>query len=151
MRRTFPEKTYLVFTYLSRSILKMFTPNVSQDFRHLIEDLTENDKSFARKIDDAYESLSETAHLIKRLETELNLKIEKVSTLKQDYERYSQLSNIGKGESQALLNQLDKSLNKGKFTDYFWAFVINLVTGGFLFTLGLYWDSHIKPFLGIGA
>jgi len=122
----------------------MFTPNVAKDFTHLIEDLTENDKSFARKIDEAHQSLSETARLIERLETELKSKLDKVSKLKEDYAHYSQLADIEKNKSQALLNQLEKSLNKGTFTKNFWAFIINILAGSLIFTIGLY-NAMGKP------
>ena len=88
----------------------MFTPNVAKDFTHLIEDLTENDKSFARKIDEAHQSLSETARLIERLETELKSKLDKVSKLKEDYAHYSQLADIEKNKylfEQLLLNTIN--------------------------------------------
>lgn len=116
----------------------MFTPSVSKDFEHLLEDLTENEESFSRKIDNAYESLNSTAHLVERLESELNSKIENVTRLKEEYERYSELAEIEESKARALLSQLDISLNSGKASERVIAFIINLIAGAIIFVLGIW-------------
>lgn len=129
----------------------MFTPQVAKEFEYLLEDLTENEESFGRKIDRAYESLQDTSRLVERLETKLQTKIENVTKLKQEYERYSALAEIEEGKARALLSQLDISLNKGKGSERVIAFIINLIAGGIIFVLGIWVGPYITSWLGAAS
>ncbi|MGR5498584.1 hypothetical protein [Vibrio diabolicus] len=149
MEKTGKEKLILVNRYMYRTILKMFTPSVSQDFKYLLEDLTESEESFARKIDEAHSSLQNTAHLVERLEVELSTKLDRVSKLKVEHERYSQLAKLEEDKSRAILNQLDISLNKGKRSERVIAFFINLAAGVILFVLGIWLGPYVTEWLGI--
>ncbi|MDW5377259.1 hypothetical protein R6258_10060 [Halomonas sp. HP20-15] len=100
----------------------MFTPKVSRDFEHLIEDLTESEESFGRKIDNAYEALQSTSRLVERLEGELSRKIADVERLKGEYERFSQLAKVEEGKARAIGRQLESSFNRGKTKEREFAF-----------------------------
>jgi len=126
----------------------MLSPRVSKEFSYLLEDLTENEKSFSRKIDQAYDSLQDTSHLIDRLETEPDSKIKNITRLKEEYERYSKLSQIEEIKARALMSQLEISLNKGKNSERLIAFFINIAAGTILFLSGIWASPHIKEFLG---
>ncbi|MBB1519906.1 hypothetical protein [Aquipseudomonas guryensis] len=149
MNRTRQEKLNMITRYVYRSLVKMFTPYVSQDFKYLLEDLTENEQSFGRKIDQAYESLQETSRLVERLETELKSKMENVSRLKDEHQRYAALASIEQEKAKALLTQLDASINKSKVSERVIAFIINLVAGTILFIAGLVASPYLKKWLGI--
>jgi hypothetical protein len=151
MNRTTKDKLQLINRYLYRTLIKMFTPSVAKEFEYLLEDLTENEESFGRKIDQAYESLQSTSHLIERLETELNTKIANVTKLKEEYERYLELAEIEESKARALLTQLDVSLNKGKASERVIAFIINLVAGAIIFVLGIWLGPYITGLLGIAS
>ena len=151
MNRTNKEKRQLINRYLYRTLIKMFTPKVAKDFEYLLEDLTENEESFGRKIDQAYESLQDTSHLVKRLEIELNTKIGNVTKLKEEYERYSALAKIEEDKARALLSQLDVSLNKGKASERVIAFIVNLVAGAIIFVIGVWLGPYITKLLGIAC
>jgi hypothetical protein len=62
-------------------------PKGVEEFINLLQELTETEESFSRKIDQAYDSLQATSNLIERLETELTIKLQHLSKLKEDYER----------------------------------------------------------------
>jgi hypothetical protein len=149
MNRNKTEKLSLINKYLYRTIIKMFTPNVSKEFSYLLEDLTENEKSFSRKIDQAYESLQDTSNLLNRLESELKINMEQVTKLRGEYERYSNLAKIEEDKARALLNQLDVSLNKGKTSERVIAFGINILAGTILFIVGIWAGPYITEVLGI--
>lgn len=149
MKRSRSEKLELVNKYLYRTVVKMFTPNVAREFSYLLEDLTENEQSFSRKIDQAYDSLQDTSHLIERLETELDSKIKNITKLKEEYKRYSELAQIEEGKARALMSQLDISLNKGKVSERIIAFIINIVAGIILFVAGIWASPFVKEFIGI--
>jgi len=139
----------MVNRYLYRTLIKMFTPQVAKEFEYLLEDLTENEESFGRKIDRAYESLQDTSRLVDRLETKLKTKIENVTKLKEEYERYSVLAEIEESKARALLSQLDISLNKGKGSERVIAFIINLVAGTIIFAIGIWAGPYVTSWLGV--
>ena len=141
----------LINRYLYRTLIKMFTPSVSKDFEHLLEDLSENEESFGRKIDHAYTSLQSTSNLVERLESELNTKIENLTKLKEEYERYSALAQVEESKARALLSQLDASLNKGKVSERVIAFFINLLAGAILFVAGVALSPYVTKLLGISS
>ncbi len=127
----------------------MFTPKASQEFIYLLEDLTESEESFGRKINQAYSSLQETSHLIERLEGELTIKLERVNKLKEEYERYSALAEVEEAKAKALLSQLEVALNKGKGNERWVAFLINLLAGLIVFVIGVAASPWVKGVLGI--
>ena len=127
----------------------MFTPKASQEFIYLLEDLTESEESFGRKINQAYTSLQETSHLIERLEGELTTKLERVNKLKEEYERYSALIEVEEEKAKALMNQLEVTLNKGKGSERLFAFIINLFAGLIVFIIGVAASPWVKGILGL--
>jgi hypothetical protein len=151
MNRTRQEKLNMITRYTYRSLVKMFTPHVSQDFKYLLEDLTENEETFGRKIDQAYESLQETSHLVERLENELKTKMANVSRLKDEHQRYAALASIEQEKAKALLSQLDASLNKGKTSERVISFLINLAAGTILFVAGLAASPYVTKWLSIAV
>ncbi len=142
-------KLDLINKYLYRFFIKTFMPSFLVDFSHLLEDLTENEKSFARKIDQAYQSLQDTSNLIQRLETELDWKLKQVHKLKEEHERYSSLAKVEEDKARALLKQLDISLNKGKVSERFIAFAINILAGLIMFVIGILAGPYVISFFGV--
>jgi predicted RNase H-like nuclease (RuvC/YqgF family) len=149
MDSTMKTKFGLVSKYMSRTIIKMFTPQVAKEFEYLLEDLTENEESFGRKIDQAYNSLQDTSRLVERLESKLKMKIESVEKLKVELERYSQLAELEKPKVAALISQLDLTVNKGKTKERVYNFLISIVAGLCLFVFGVWASPFVKPWFGI--
>jgi hypothetical protein len=147
MNRSKKEKLQLINRYLYRTLIKMFTPSLSKDFEYLLEDLTENEESLGRKIDQAYASLQSTSSLVERLESELNTKIANLTRLKEEYEKYSVLAQIENSKAKALLSQLDSSLNKGKVSERVIAFFINILAGSILFVAGVWLSPYVTKLL----
>ncbi|MEW6992633.1 hypothetical protein AADZ91_18390 [Colwelliaceae bacterium 6441] len=149
MESTMKAKFGLISKYMSRTIIKMFTPQVAKEFEYLLEDLTENEESFGRKIDQAYNSLQDTSRLVERLESKLKVKIESVEKLKVELERYSQLAELEKPKVSALISQLDLSVNKGKTKERIYSFLISIVAGLCLFVFGVWASPFVKPWFGL--
>ena len=149
MESTMKAKFGLISKYMSRTIIKMFTPQVAKEFEYLLEDLTENEESFGRKIDQAYNSLQDTSRLVERLESKLKVKIESVEKLKVELERYSQLAELEKPKVAALISQLDLSVNKGKTKERFYNFLISIFAGLCLFIFGVWASPFVKTWFGL--
>jgi hypothetical protein len=148
MKKKTSEKLELISKYLLKTWVKMFTPGASKEFLYLLEDLRENEESFARKIDQAHQSLQTTSDLVGRLEIELKTKVERLTVLKEDHKRYSKLAQIEEDKSRAVIEQLEKSINKGKVPERFVSFIINLVAGVILFVLGFVANPYLTTWLG---
>lgn len=149
MDYTIKEKIKLVSKYSSRTLIKMFTPQVAKEFEYLLEDLTENEESFGRKIDRAYDSLQDTSRLVQRLEYKLNLKIESVEKLKSELDRYSKLAEIEKPKVEALISQLDHTVSKGKAKERIYSFFISIGAGLLLFVFGVWASPYVKSLFGL--
>lgn len=145
------DKLQLINRYLYRTLVKMFTPGVSRDFEYLIEDLTESEESFGRKIDNAYEALQSTSRLVERLEGELSRKISDVERLKGEYERFSRLAEVEEAKARAIVKQLESTLDRGKAKERVLAFLINLAAGLILFVVGVIVGPYLTSWLGIGT
>lgn len=141
------KKIKLINKYICRSLVKMFTPGVSQDFKNLLEDLTDNEESIGRKIDQAYVSLQETSRLVERLEDELKTKIEHVAKLKIEHQRYSELARIEHAKAEALLSQLNMSLRAGQRSERIIGFAISLIAGLIIFVLGVFANPYVSKWL----
>jgi hypothetical protein len=149
MNYTMKEKFGLISKYMSRTIIKMFTPQVAKEFEYLLEDLTENEESFGRKIDRAYDSLQDTSRLVERLESKLRLKIESVEKLRIELDRYSKLAELEKPKVEALISQLDLSLGKGKTKERIYSFLISIFAGLVLFIFGVWASPFVRAWFGL--
>jgi predicted RNase H-like nuclease (RuvC/YqgF family) len=149
MDYTIKEKFGLILKYMSRTVIKMFTPQVAKEFEYLLEDLTENEESFGRKIDRAYDSLQDTSRLVERLESKLKLKIKSVEKLKIELDRYSKLADLEKPKVEALISQLDLSVSKGKTRERIYSFLISIIAGLILFVFGVWASPFVKPWFGL--
>jgi len=143
------EKLALIAKYLSRTFIKIFTPQIAKELEYLLEYLTENEESFGRKIDRAYDSLQETSRLVERLESKLKLKIESVEKLKTELDRYSKLAELERPKVEALITQLDLSVSKGKTKERVYSFLINIIAGLVLFVFGVWASPFIKALIGL--
>jgi hypothetical protein len=124
-------------------------PKGVEEFINLLQELTETEESFSRKIDQAYDSLQATSNLIERLETELTIKLQHLSKLKEDYERYAELAQVEEEKARALLKQLELNLNKGKGSERWMAFLINIVAGLIVFVIGVAVGPWVQSLLGL--
>ncbi|MDZ7897537.1 MAG: hypothetical protein U5N85_05860 [Arcicella sp.] len=69
---------------------------------------------------------------------------EKVKQLRDEYERYSKLAEIGEEKIKPLLIELDKTVNKGKNIERWVSFGINIIAGIILFMLGIWLGPKIS-------
>jgi hypothetical protein len=141
----------LVTRYLLRALIGLYFPKSSRVFQSLLEDLGQTEKSFARKIDQAYESLHETSHLVEQLENELTDKIKRIDGLKSEYKRYSDLASLKEDEARAVVSQLESQLNRNRPKEIAVALGLNIAAGLVVFFLGILLSPFIKGLLGIGT
>jgi predicted RNase H-like nuclease (RuvC/YqgF family) len=117
----------------------------------LIEDFRRSRTSIDEKIQKAFDSLQETTGLIGELEKSLKEKTKKLTSLRQEYERYSKLAEVEEEKAGALIQQLELSLGKGRKREYWVSLLINLTVGIIIFILGIWFSPIIRAWLGVGG
>ncbi len=132
---------------ISRMILRGLPLIPGPELYDIFVELKEGKKTINSKIDKAYNSLKETSELISDLESDLNERTEKVKELRDTYEEYSKLAEIEEDKIQPLLNQLEKTVGKGRNIERIVSFFINLVAGIIIFILGIWFSPKIKELI----
>ncbi|SRR6266576_819715 len=126
----------------ARSALKVLLRSIplvpGPELFDLFHDLRRSRTSIEQKIATAFESLQSASQLVDDVEIELKSRAEKLSQLRDEVYRYSQLAEIEESKASALLRQLELTVNKGKKRERWIAFAINIVAGTLLFLLGLW-------------
>ena len=114
----------------------------------LVEAINRSNRDIDTKIETAYKSLKETSDLIASLETELVTRTEKVTKLKDEYEKYSELAKIEEKEAKALVRQLEETFSHGKKREFVVSAIINLACGFAIFLIGIWLGPMITSYFG---
>lgn len=114
-----------------------------------IDELKRSRTSIDVKIQKVNASLQETSKVIKELESELEDRATNLKKLQSEYERYSNLAEIEEEKASALLKQVELSVDKGKNTERWIGFAINIIAGLILFILGIILSPFFNKLFGI--
>lgn len=144
---------------------KLFTPQIKRELISLalksitmisgpaiysiIEDLSRSRESIDEKVNKAYESLKETSILVRDLEDDLKERTERLSLLRDEYVRYSELAEIEEGKADVIIRQLELVADKGKNKERLISLLISLVSGVIIFILGIWLGPIVTKLLGI--
>jgi ElaB/YqjD/DUF883 family membrane-anchored ribosome-binding protein len=86
----------------------------------------------------AVAALEEASTLIAELDRDLKQRTEQLTALQQEYEHYSELATVEEEKARALLEEVEETVQRGRWRERGIAAAINVVTGGGLFLLGLW-------------
>lgn len=130
---------------ITTSILKAMLNSlpISSSLLEIFKEINRSNNLTSEKIEKAYKSLHETSSLIDDLQKDLNAKVEMVTKLKSDYEHYSKLAELEEAKIKPLLNELSKTIDKGKGRERWINFAISLIVGFLLFVLGIWLSPKI--------
>ncbi|WP_199624827.1 hypothetical protein [Paenibacillus alkalitolerans] len=109
----------------------------------LSREISGSKREIEEKIEEAFSSLNKTSELLHELEMTLRERTEKLSILKDDYQRYSELALIEQNKAEAIMRQISFTVDSGKNRERIVGFIINIVAGLILFILGIW----LGPFL----
>ncbi|MCI5119859.1 MAG: hypothetical protein D3908_01440 [Candidatus Electrothrix sp. AUS4] len=123
------------------------TPNIfgiGVDLSALLS-LLKNDHSpeIEEKAKLAVNALNEATAIVSELQKSITVEIEKVTRLKEEYDKYQNLASISEEQSKALIKQLEYYQDQSKGKERLIALLINIVAGIFVFILGVF----LSPFL----
>lgn len=102
----------------------------------LLRDVKRSQDDVDSQVTEAIESIQKTSTLVTRLEESLKERAAKLELLQQEHERYSQLADIESKKAQALLTQIETTLDKNAGKERWFAFGINIAAGLIIFILG---------------
>jgi uncharacterized coiled-coil DUF342 family protein len=136
------------FEKFNKVLLRMLPILPAPEIYDLFKELSESKKSVNQKIEKAYNSLRETSSLIDELQMELNERTERVKELKESYEKYAKLAQIEEDKVKPLLDEIEKTVGKGKGKERLWSLLISLIVGIIIFILGIWLGPKIISLFG---
>ncbi len=120
-----------------RALLRSIPILPGPELYDIFDELRKSKTSLDRKIEQAVSSLKETSQLISEIEVDLKERSEKIKILRDEIERYSKLAEIEEDKAKIILTEVQATLDKGKNTERWIAFGINLLAGIIFFVLGI--------------
>lgn len=109
----------------------------------MFDDIKAAKKTIDDKISDSYKSLKEASILINELQSDLKERADKVKELKEEYERYTSLSDAELEKLKPLLLEVESAISKGKNKERVVSLIINFIAGIILFVLGIWLGPKI--------
>lgn len=110
----------------------------------LVRGLKASQGELDRQVIEAIESLKSSSELISKLENGLQERADKLSDLRTEYERYTELAEIEEEKVAALVKQLELTLGKSQSKERWVALGINLFAGLVIFVLGVIFSDPLK-------
>lgn len=132
-----------------RLLLKIFLRSIpiipaSALFYELITELKTSRNTIDQKIDEANESLRKTSSLIDEIEQILSERSQRLALLREEVARYSQLAEVEESRARPIVEQLERSVSKGKVQERWASFAINLIAGLILFFVGVFLSPYVN-------
>lgn len=137
------------FKLVAKQILASTTASLPLNIVELLDEISRSRTTVDAKIKNAYDSLKETTVLVNELENIINEKTEKVAKLQEQFETYSKLAEIEENKARPLLEQVNLSIGRGKWTERWANFIISSITGAVFLIIGILFGDKIKHFFGI--
>lgn len=116
----------------------------------LLQDLRKSRSDLDQQVSEAIESLGRSSQLVSQLEEGLRERSHKLTELRKEYERYSELAEIEEKKVEALIQQLEITLGKERGRERWFAIILNFLIGLIFFIAGALLSSPLqKWFHGI--
>lgn len=134
-----------------RLVLRMipFPFFAGPDLYDILTNLQLSRTEVGAKVGRAVKALTEASELVTELQNELSERVEKVSRLKSEYEKYELLAKVEESKARALIAQIEDTVGRGRSRERWIALVINLIAGIIVFMLGIFVGPRITAWLGI--
>jgi predicted RNase H-like nuclease (RuvC/YqgF family) len=138
-----------LFHRLARLVLRTIPFVPAPELYDLLTDLQKSRTELDGKVRRAVESLREASEVVAELETELSQQMGRTEHLREEYEKYSKLAQIEEEKAAALIRQLQQTVDKGKDSERWISFGINIVAGLIIFLVGVVLGPWLMRFLGL--
>ena len=118
------------------------------DLSALRKALQESPGDLESKAARAAQALHEAAAVVSQLQSSIAAEVERVDSLKKDYEKYKNLASTEGKKARAFIQQVQESLGHGRSRERWIALGINVVAGLVVFVLGVLLSPLVKQLLG---
>jgi DNA repair exonuclease SbcCD ATPase subunit len=129
---------------LGRILLRSVLFGPGSELLDLALSISKSQKQLDVQIEDAVESLRNSASLISTLESEVKSRADRLSELQEEHKRLTSLSQITAEQVKALATQIEVSIGKTKRWDWLVSLIINLIAGLIIFVLGILSSDWVK-------
>lgn len=116
----------------------------TSDILGLVVTINSSQRDMDKQVEEAVQALTKSSELMSNLENSLTERAEKLSELKEEYERVSALAEITEKEGEAITKQLEMIVGNNRTRDRWMSFLINITAGLIIFVLGIFASDWIK-------
>jgi hypothetical protein len=135
---------------LWRVMLRALPIPAGPELYDLLKGIKRSQTDFDKQVAQAVESLGSTSTLIATLQQSVEDQMAKLTHLREEHERYSELAQIEAKKAEALLKQVEKTLGREQAKERWIALAMHLGVGFLFFVLGVVmadpfrgWISHV--------
>ena len=140
-----PQFRFRMFRLFLRSIPIPFLP--LPELLDVVNALKRSRTDLDQQVTDAIESLHHSSELVSRLEDGLKERSIRLDKLREEHERYSRLAEIEEKKVEALVQQLEITLGKGRGRERLIALGLNFIVGLLFFVAGILLSGSIQAWL----
>ncbi len=128
---------------LFRLILRYLPILPGPEIYDLFVDIKRSRTDLDKQVETAIESLQLSTQLIDQLENNLQERAIKLGTLRDEYERYSELAEIEENKVGALVQQLEITLGKDRKKERAFSILLTFLFGLIFFLAGIFLSTPI--------
>ncbi|WP_346913006.1 hypothetical protein [uncultured Roseibium sp.] len=129
---------------LLRVFLRLLPIVPGSEIYDLIRRAARSSEDTEKQIKEAMDALYNSSELIGRLESTLKDREVKLTALKEEYERVSQLASLTREQGEAIAGSLEKVIGKSQGKERVIAFITNISAGVLVFVLGVFASDWVK-------
>ncbi len=111
----------------------------------LVVDLGKSRTELDKKVTEAVNSMRNASALVSELEASLADRTAKLTELRNEIDRLSQVASLEEAKAAPLLRELTLLTRKGRGKERVIAFVINIIAGALIFLAGAYLGPKLFP------
>jgi tetrahydromethanopterin S-methyltransferase subunit G len=129
---------------IARALLGAFPVAGGPEIIDLLLKVKRSQQDVDTQVSEAIVAIHKTSTLVADLETSLKEKAVQLEHLRQEHDRYSQLTEIEAKRAQALLTQIEATVGRRAGRERWISFGINIVAGLILFVFGIFLSDPFK-------
>ena len=134
----------LIRSRIIRLILRSLPfPLAGPEIYDLISGIRESQSNIGKQVEETIEYLRSSSKLVSSLEKAVEERSCKLAELEKKYEHYSSITNAKADEVEAILKEIESSLQEGQKKERFVALGLNLLAGLLVFIAGALFGNSL--------
>ncbi|MEZ5799557.1 MAG: hypothetical protein R3D29_02530 [Nitratireductor sp.] len=129
---------------MARALMRSIPLLPVPELYDLVKSINRTQDNLNKEVKDAVDYLQRSSGLIEILEKQLVEREKKLITLKEEYEKISQLSSLTSEQARAVTQKLEESLGKSRNLERAISLIINIVAGVVVLAIGVIFADEIS-------